>query len=478
MHITAMTIGGIPPFTEPVEFKFDEHVNVFIGPNASGKSTLLTRMVAHFRGIADFTRERDEYSHDYLICSDEWPRYQPYSDRTDIVEADLRVLPCIAVPSIRIGSNRKTATRTPEDFLYDTEHMYGYEPRSRQEEPTVAEMLTGSPYDALPDALYAERVEHATTMLFESEGLLPGERGVANLIKSIMLAIQCAEQICPEVIRMGAMELYEKWDCSVRYEAQSRFADFLTRYYERFDVQIHTADGRTIRKAPTKYFGLIDTTVHRRSDNYDDDAWPLRLLSSGTEGTVWWIRYIALNMVYHYGFEDGWEKQPAILLIDEIENHLHPTWQRRVIPALLHHFPGLQIFATTHSPFVVAGLKAGQVHLLNRDENGVVTASANTENIEGWTADEILRVYMGVDEPTDKDTAEAAVRLRNLRDEGKRSDERAEEERQTEMRQLRQIVDRAELSGPRVAEDARFLADLRSILDRYSQSQNLNQENG
>ena len=79
----------------------------------------------------------------------------------------------------------------------------------------------------------------------------------------------------------------------------------------------------------------------------------------------------ALKMEIHYGFDEyWWEKKPAILLIDEIENHLHPTWQRRVIPALLEHFPGLQIFATTHSPFVVAGLKAGQVHLLKRDENG------------------------------------------------------------------------------------------------------------
>ena len=53
---------------------------------------------------------------------------------------------------------------------------------------------------------------------------------------------------------------------------------------------------------------------------------------------------------------------------------------------MLDHFPNLQIFATTHSPFVVAGLKAGQVHLLNRDENGVVTATTNTEDIIGWTA--------------------------------------------------------------------------------------------
>ena len=101
-------------------------------------------------------------------------------------------------------------------------------------------------------------------------------------------------------------------------------------------------------------------------------------------------------------------------MIDEIENHLHPTWQRRVIPELLRHFPGLQIFATTHSPFVVAGLKKGQVHLLKRDENGVVTYKPNSEDIVGWTADEILRNMMGVEDPTD-DTAAATRELRELR---------------------------------------------------------------
>ena len=121
-------------------------------------------------------------------------------------------------------------------------------------------------------------------------------------------------------------------------------------------------------------------------------------------------------MATHYYWDSDWEQRPAILLIDEIENHLHPTWQRRVIPALLEHFPGLQIFATTHSPFVVAGLKAGQVHLLNRDENGRVTATTNTEDVIGWTANEILRTMMGVDEPTDQLTVDRANRLRQLRE--------------------------------------------------------------
>ena len=107
----------------------------------------------------------------------------------------------------------------------------------------------------------------------------------------------------------------------------------------------------------------------------------------------------------------------------------------------------MQIFATTHSPFVVAGLKAGQVHLLNRDENGVVTATTNTEDIIGWTADEILRTMMGVDDPTDDATAAAARELRQLRNEGPHDTVEAEEQRQQRMIELRQHVDRDLLAG-------------------------------
>ena len=150
-------------------------------------------------------------------------------------------------------------------------------------------------------------------------------------------------------------------------------------------------------------------------------------LSSGSQSTLLWILWVALKMLNHYDFVEGWAQQPAVLLIDEVENHLHPTWQRRVIPALLEHFPGLQIFATTHSPFVVAGLRAGQVHMLKRDVDGMVTASTNESDIIGWTTDEILRTFMGVDEPTDQLTVNRANRLRELRGQETLSDNEEEE---------------------------------------------------
>ncbi len=202
-------------------------------------------------------------------------------------------------------------------------------------------------------------------------------------------------------------------------------------------------------------------------------------LSSGTQGAYLWVLFVSLKMAEHYKFERGWHEKPAILLIDEVENHLHPTWQRRVIPALLEHFPGLQIFATTHSPFVVAGLKAGQVHLLSRDENGVVSASTNEQDIIGWTMDEILRTMMGVPDPTDEATAQAAQELRELRNDVPAPTEAEEEKRQERIRELRGKVDRDLLAGgPAAAQREIFEEHLAEILERHRQAQSMNQENG
>jgi predicted ATP-binding protein involved in virulence len=196
-------------------------------------------------------------------------------------------------------------------------------------------------------------------------------------------------------------------------------------------------------------------------------------LSSGSQSTLLWVWWLALKMLNHYEFVNDWHKLPAILLIDEIENHLHPTWQRRVIPALLKYFPGLQIFATTHSPFVVAGLRAGQVHMLARDGDGVVATTTNERDIIGWTTDEILRAFMGVDEPTDQLTVDRTNRLRELRGKETLSDAEA-----AELAELRRKVNEDFMSSstPLEAQRERY-GDMMLDFLRSRQSE-LSQENG
>jgi predicted ATP-binding protein involved in virulence len=81
----------------------------------------------------------------------------------------------------------------------------------------------------------------------------------------------------------------------------------------------------------------------------------------------------------------------AIVLIDEIDVHLHPKWQRKIVPALEELFPNCQFIATTHSPFVIQSVRSDSDLLLL---DGQSLAQLGNTGIE-----EISQVVMDVDRP-------------------------------------------------------------------------------
>jgi hypothetical protein len=108
---------------------------------------------------------------------------------------------------------------------------------------------------------------------------------------------------------------------------------------------------------------------------------------------------------------------------------------------------------------MLAGLKAGQVHLLRRNrDTGQVEVSRNESDIIGWSADEILRSFLDVPAPTDLESARHAQRLQELRE--KEHLTAAEEK---ELEELRHIVSEELLGGPPIAAE---LARLRELLVR------------
>ncbi|OJT22160.1 hypothetical protein BO221_23930 [Archangium sp. Cb G35] len=86
----------------------------------------------------------------------------------------------------------------------------------------------------------------------------------------------------------------------------------------------------------------------------------------------------------------------AIILIDEIETHLHPSWQRRVIPALESAFPNSQFIITTHSPQVLSKVRPECIYLL-RHEDGEIHAMHPDASF-GRDSNRILEDLMGDDE--------------------------------------------------------------------------------
>ncbi len=88
--------------------------------------------------------------------------------------------------------------------------------------------------------------------------------------------------------------------------------------------------------------------------------------------------------------EETFKQTPGIVLIDEIDLHLHPTWQRVVLENLRTVFPNLQFIATTHSPFIVQTLREGELVMLE----GQPVPQTNNLGIE-----KISRGLMGVERP-------------------------------------------------------------------------------
>ncbi len=64
----------------------------------------------------------------------------------------------------------------------------------------------------------------------------------------------------------------------------------------------------------------------------------------------------------------------GIIMIDEIDLHLHPSWQRLIVSKLTEVFPNCQFIITTHSPQILSHIKAEHIFLLKqKDENMTVT---------------------------------------------------------------------------------------------------------
>jgi predicted ATPase len=114
----------------------------------------------------------------------------------------------------------------------------------------------------------------------------------------------------------------------------------------------------------------------------------------------------------------------AIVLIDEIDLHLHPSLQRELVPRLRKALPKVQFIVTTHSPLVLANFDANEIIALDRDVDGNVREL--DRQILGFTSDQIYEWLMGTrpmgaameeelrksDNGTGKDDAEVARLMR------------------------------------------------------------------
>ncbi|MGH6895696.1 MAG: AAA family ATPase [Geminicoccaceae bacterium] len=120
------------------------------------------------------------------------------------------------------------------------------------------------------------------------------------------------------------------------------------------------------------------------------DGWvPLRRLGFGYQSQIAWLVDFASRMFERHPDSPDPLAEPAVVLVDEIDLHMHPRWQRQVIGHLTERCPNTQFIVTAHSPLVVQAAAGANIVLLRREGDHVVIDN-DPELQRNWRVDQIL----------------------------------------------------------------------------------------
>jgi predicted ATP-binding protein involved in virulence len=140
---------------------------------------------------------------------------------------------------------------------------------------------------------------------------------------------------------------------------------------------------------------------------------PLKNLSLGYKTVIAWTVDLAAKLMDRYPLSADPLAEPAVVLVDEIDLHLHPKWQRTIISFLSVRFPNTQFIVTAHSPLVVQAAKNANIVLLRREGDHVVIDN-DPEIIDNWRVEQVLASVFELPSPHSPEIEPLIERRRKL----------------------------------------------------------------
>ena len=244
--------------------------------------------------------------------------------------------------------------------------------------------------------------------------------------------------------------------------ARANFREFFQWFYakqteesfekdERQDFGFRLRDLSAVRTAISSVVGDVsDPRIRVRPLRFEvtlrregrKERLELDHLSGGYRATLALVADLARRMAQGNPHLEDPLQSEAVVLIDEVDLHLHPAWQQRVLVDLTRTFPNAQFVVTTHSPQVLTTVKPEQVVTLER-EDGRIVARGPGWGTYGGEAGDVLRVVMGVRERPDNEFSRALSRYRRLVSRGNGESDEA--------RRLRESLDEIAPDDPALA---------------------------
>ena len=194
-------------------------------------------------------------------------------------------------------------------------------------------------------------------------------------------------------------------------------------------TDISFSDLRIVRHSKDRKFpfrrSIPNPTLVINKDNQD---FRIEQLSSGEKSLLMLVTDIAKRLaIANPGLGvNAWQGE-GIVLIDEIDLHLHPQWQRRVLPALTKTFPNCQFIVTTHSPQVLSEVPRESVfiledgklieyspHTIGRDSNSILYEIFGVKERPEWSQQKIDNCLRLIDDEKWNEAREALQELSDL----------------------------------------------------------------
>lgn len=140
----------------------------------------------------------------------------------------------------------------------------------------------------------------------------------------------------------------------------------------------------------------------------------LRHLNLGYKAMLVWLVDLSYRLFTRYQDAENPLAEPAIVLIDEIDLHLHPKWQRKVFDMLSKCFPATQFIVTAHSPLIVQAAPEDANLVLLKNVNGKIEIDQSIDGVRNWRIDQILSSELFEVLPRNNDIEEKLKRRTEL----------------------------------------------------------------
>lgn len=167
---------------------------------------------------------------------------------------------------------------------------------------------------------------------------------------------------------------------------------WLPRLRDRSKGRFEAAVAQINRVLPSniRFSGELSAEEGQCIFEFEGAPTPLSSLSDGYKAFVGWVGDLVGHLSDVGSPEMAIDAIPGIVLVDEIDLHLHPEWQRSVVPTLANGFPKLQFVFTSHSPLVASTVKRENVFVTDTAEDGTASIKQLEERVHGRSAEQLL----------------------------------------------------------------------------------------